>query len=94
MSTGRPLLSIVIPAYNEAGGIEDVVKRLQTVLNGLDRETELLVVDDSSPDGTAEICRRLQEHHPGLHLLPGRGISSAIHSQRRRWCLSHLINLI
>jgi glycosyltransferase involved in cell wall biosynthesis len=57
-------LSIVIPAYNEAAMIEAVIQRVQDVsLPGLDRE--ILVVDDGSTDGTADILRRL----PGIRAL-------------------------
>ncbi|MFH2010749.1 MAG: glycosyltransferase family 2 protein [bacterium] len=48
-------VSVIIPAYNEAGGIREVLERLTRVLDGLDRETELLVVDDGSSDDTAAV---------------------------------------
>ena len=46
-------LSVIIPAYNEGGGIEEVVRRLEKVLGALERDSELLVVDDGSSDDTA-----------------------------------------
>ncbi len=49
-------LSVIIPAYNEAGGIGEVVRRVQPVLASLGRETELLVVDDGSADDTAALA--------------------------------------
>lgn len=51
-------LSVIIPAYNEAGGITEVVQRLTPVLASLDRDTELLVVDDGSADDTAALAER------------------------------------
>jgi glycosyltransferase involved in cell wall biosynthesis len=51
-------LSVIIPAYNEAGGITAVVERLTPVLAGLGRDTELLVVDDGSADDTAALARQ------------------------------------
>jgi glycosyltransferase involved in cell wall biosynthesis len=51
-------LSVIIPAYNEAGGITEVVQRLTPVLAGLDRDTELLVVDDGSADDTAALAEK------------------------------------
>ena len=50
--------SIVIPTYNEAGGIEKLLGALDATFraNGLDGE--IIVVDDNSPDGTGEHRRR------------------------------------
>jgi glycosyltransferase involved in cell wall biosynthesis len=46
-------LSVIIPAYNEEGGIAGVVERLQAVLSGMALATEVIVVDDGSADQTA-----------------------------------------
>ncbi len=51
-------LSVIIPAYNEAGGITEVVERLMPVLSALDRDTELIVVDDGSADDTAALAEK------------------------------------
>ena len=53
MSDTRPELTIVIPAYNEAGTIEAVVERLRA----LPFELQIIVVDDCSHDRTAELVR-------------------------------------
>jgi 2-polyprenyl-3-methyl-5-hydroxy-6-metoxy-1,4-benzoquinol methylase len=60
-----PLLSILIPLYNEEETISMVVHRvLQAPLaEGLERE--LVIVDDGSSDDSAEIVRSLEVHHPG-----------------------------
>ncbi|MEO9170861.1 MAG: polyprenol monophosphomannose synthase [Candidatus Baltobacteraceae bacterium] len=72
--------SIVIPTYNEAGGIERLLRSLVDVFksNGLDGE--LIVVDDNSPDGTGAIVDRLSTELPVrcLH-RPGKlGLSSGV----------------
>jgi glycosyltransferase involved in cell wall biosynthesis len=54
MSTAPPF-SVIIPAYNEEGGIGPVVREIATELGGLDYE--LLVVDDGSEDRTAELAK-------------------------------------
>jgi glycosyltransferase involved in cell wall biosynthesis len=54
--TARPTLSIVIPAYNEAARLPDTLARLDAYFAG--REPEIVVVDDGSSDGTAELARR------------------------------------
>jgi len=72
--------SIIIPTYNEAGGIEKLVATLSEVFraNGLDGE--LVVVDDNSPDGTGAIVDSLAGRYPVrcLH-RPGKlGLSSGV----------------
>ena len=72
--------SVVIPTYNEAGGIEKLLRALDGVFkaNGLDGE--IIVVDDNSPDGTGAIVDRLAQELPVrcLH-RPGKlGLSSGV----------------
>ncbi|HUF77584.1 MAG TPA: glycosyltransferase family 2 protein [Thermoanaerobaculia bacterium] len=53
-------LSVVIPVYNEAATVEELLDRVRAVeLAGV--EKEILVVDDASTDGTGEALRRLGE---------------------------------
>ena len=49
------LLSIIVPVYNEARTVRQVIDRLLTIPLPLDRE--IVVVDDGSTDGTAEVLR-------------------------------------
>ncbi|MFN2426917.1 MAG: glycosyltransferase family 2 protein [Candidatus Binatia bacterium] len=50
----RPLLSIVVPCFNEEGCIDEMARRLHEALDPLDCEWEALFVDDGSTDATAE----------------------------------------
>ena len=53
-------LSVVIPVYNEAATVEELLDRVRAVeIAGV--EKEILVVDDASTDGTGEALRRLDE---------------------------------
>src|SRR5204862_6426917 len=52
-----PVISVIVPTYNEAGSITPLVERLAVAFAG--REWELVVVDDGSPDGTADIAAGL-----------------------------------
>jgi dolichol-phosphate mannosyltransferase len=72
--------SIVIPTYNEAGGIERLVRTLAGIFtaNGLDGE--IVVVDDNSPDGTGAIVDGLAAALPVrcLHRAGKLGLSSGV----------------
>ena len=70
----RPL--IVLPTYNEAENIAEILKRVRAVAP----QAGILVVDDSSPDGTADIAWAMAAEVGGLDLLsrPGKsGLGSA-----------------
>ena len=56
---------VIIPTYNERDNIEPLVNRLLGLPHGL----EVLVVDDNSPDGTAEWVAARRERDPRVHLL-------------------------
>jgi ubiquinone/menaquinone biosynthesis C-methylase UbiE len=57
--------SVVIPCYNEAGNIEEAVRRIPK----MGRETEIIIVDDGSTDQTADIARRLMKGYPNLKFI-------------------------
>jgi dolichol-phosphate mannosyltransferase len=59
---------VVIPTYNEAENIEAIVR----AVFALDTAFDLLIVDDSSPDGTAEIVKKLQHEFDGRLFLEVR----------------------
>jgi dolichol-phosphate mannosyltransferase len=63
---------IVLPTYNEAGNIERLIHALEHQFESLMHEMHILVVDDNSPDGTADIVRSLQPGYSNVHLLVGR----------------------
>ncbi len=72
--------SIVIPTYNEAGGIERLIRELDDVFKRNALDGEIIVVDDNSPDGTGAIVDRLALEFPVrcLH-RPGKlGLSSGV----------------
>lgn len=55
---------VIIPTYNEKENIEKIIRK---VFN-LSFSFEVLIIDDGSPDGTADIVKRLQLEFPGLHM--------------------------
>ncbi len=72
--------SIVIPTYNEAGGIERLLRAIDSVCKEHHLDVEMIVVDDNSPDGTGAIVDRLAAELPVrcIH-RPGKlGLSSGV----------------
>lgn len=63
--TIAPDAAVILPTYCEAENIENLVSTIENLGINL----SIVVVDDSSPDGTGEIVRKLQEIYPGLMLL-------------------------
>jgi len=76
------MLSLVLPAYNEAENIEIVVNEALTEIPQLFERYEIIVVDDGSKDKTGEIVDRLAAAHPGIvrvvHHNPNRGYGAAL----------------
>lgn len=61
---------VIIPTYNEKENIENII----TVVFSLPKNFHVLIVDDNSPDGTADIVKSLQEKHTdSLFLLERAG---------------------
>ena len=55
---------VIIPTYNESKTIKKIVEKIFII----NREYSILVVDDSSPDGTREIVEQLQLDYKNLFL--------------------------
>jgi dolichol-phosphate mannosyltransferase len=74
-------LSLVIPAFNEAAGIAQAVKEADAALRQLVGDYEILVIDDGSSDGTAQVVGSLVAEYPRLRLLAhdkNRGYGAAL----------------
>ena len=74
-------LSVVLPAYNEEENVESAVEHVSDVAQTLDREYEIILVNDGSSDRTGEIGRELEERVPNFRLVehyPNRGYGGAL----------------
>ncbi len=74
------MISVIIPTFNEAAVIQETLRRAAAALRSAGEEFEIVVVDDSSADGTAERVESLAAEVPVLVLRrPGRlGLATAV----------------
>jgi dTDP-L-rhamnose 4-epimerase len=85
-------LSVVVPAYDEAGNLEGVVRYLAAELGALVPDFEIIVVDDGSHDGTGMIADRLAAedervrvvHHP-FNIGFGAAQKSGFREAQKEW---------
>lgn len=85
---------VIIPTYNERENIEAMIARVLSLDNG---SFELLVIDDGSPDGTADLVRQCQTAASDrLHLIERRGklgLGTA-YITGFHWALEHGFDLV
>lgn len=62
----RPQLAVVVPAYNEAHRLNETLPTMLAYLQAHCPSSELLVVDDGSTDGTAEVAETIFAHNPAV----------------------------
>ncbi len=65
----KPLISIIIPLYNEENNVEPLAERLAAVLNRLGCSWELVFALDPSPDGTQQKIRKLMDSGYPIRLI-------------------------
>ena len=64
-----PAAWLILPTYNEAENVEAILRAALGQLASTGREHTILVVDDSSPDGTGEIADRMAAEHPEVRVM-------------------------
>ena len=67
-------LSVVIPVYNEVESIEAMCRKLHSVLPGIGKSYEVILVDDGSKDGTWDKMAALSLEIPCLKLIRFRRV--------------------
>src|ERR1700753_3408050 len=73
-----PELAVVVPTFNERGNLTPLLQALDAALQGID--FEVIIVDDDSPDQTAELARTLAQADPRGRIVQAirrRGLSPA-----------------
>ncbi len=71
VSTGldRPSISLVLPAWNEADAILPALDEAITALSQLTDDYEVIVVDDGSSDGTADLVKQVAQYNAAIRLV-------------------------
>lgn len=83
---------VIIPTYRESENIESIIR----TIFALTEPFHILIIDDNSPDGTADIVRSLQSEFKNLHLMerPGKlGLGTA-YTAGFQWALKNGFNYI
>lgn len=75
----RPLISIIIPCYNQGKYLEETVK---SALASSYRPLEIVLVNDGSTDNSLEIAKKLEVNHPEIQVIaqPNGGVAKARNS--------------
>jgi glycosyltransferase involved in cell wall biosynthesis len=75
-----PLLSIIIPAYNEANRLPSTLEQVIAFTQQQSYQTEVIVVENGSVDGTFEVAQKFTDPYPQCHAihLDGRGKGLAV----------------
>lgn len=72
-------LSVILPTYNEADNVSELIERLESSLKGFD--AEVIFVDDGSPDGPADLAERIGSVYGNVRVIrrPRKmGLASAV----------------
>ena len=78
---------VISPTYNESRNIEELIEKIMSIFD----DVHILVVDDNSPDGTADIVRKIMADNKRVHLLsrPKKlGLGTA-YCTGFQWALEH-----
>ena len=80
MLENRPAISVIVPTYKEAANLRPLTERVFAATAAADIDAELLIVDDDSRDGSAEIVAELAARYPVRIIIrtAERGLSSAV----------------
>ena len=74
----RSQIAVVVPAFNEAESLPELVERIDAAITGMGRTWEVWVIDDGSDDGTFEVVQELAQVRPQVHGIKfGRNFGKA-----------------
>lgn len=90
----RPMISIIIPAYNEEIG---VLRTVESVLASTYKNKEIIVVNDGSKDGTLKVLRAFQRKNPGAIKVVSQsnaGKAAALNRGILKWAKGSLVMVL
>jgi glycosyltransferase involved in cell wall biosynthesis len=74
----RTQVAVVVPAFNEAESLPELVERIDRAITGIGRSWEVWIIDDGSSDGTFEVVQDLAKTRPQVHGIKfGRNFGKA-----------------
>jgi len=91
LKSGEPdrEISILLPAFNEAGQIERCIREVEAAVRSFSKSYEIIVSEDGSTDGTDVIVAKMAKSNPNIFLLhsparlgKGKGIKNALSASR------------
>jgi glycosyltransferase involved in cell wall biosynthesis len=96
MPTQKPHVSLAFPVYNDEATVETVTSKALEVLAELAGKSEVIIVDDGSPDRSGEIADELARRHDTVRVIHhgsnrgyGEAVKSALEAARYEWiCLT------
>jgi len=85
----EPDLTVVIPVFNDLRSLEIAIPRSIEILSRITNGFELIIAEDGSTDGSAELVRQYQQHDTRIHLLHsderlgrGKALNRAIYESK------------
>ena len=84
-------VSIIIPTYNEKENIVILTNKLTEIFKNSGHDLKIIVVDDNSPDGTADIVRNISKNDFSVFLISRKeklGLGSA-YLEGYKWCIKN-----
>jgi len=84
-----PEVTVVIPVFNDLHSLEIAIPRSIEILSGITNGFELIIAEDGSTDGSAELVRQYEQRDTRIHLLHsderlgrGKALNRAIHESK------------
>lgn len=75
----RPLVSLIVPVFNEVGSLVELVERVHAALESCEVEFEVLFVNNASTDGTTETLDDMAKSNPDIvHILMSRNFGPSV----------------
>ena len=84
-------IAIIIPTYNEKNNIQKLIYELSSVFIDTDYKIHVIVIDDNSPDGTANVVKNIPQNDFSVSLITRKekmGLGSA-YLEGYKWCIDN-----